>query len=171
MPHTDSNPPPAADIPFDNLRGLVQDLVVELDARITAYRQGTRYERVRPFDVKVFILASRQPRPVSQLARELGVSRQAVHAAVKRLASVKVLEVEANPENGREKRVAVTQRGDHARITALQQIARLEEECSSILGSPAMEGLRDALAQLVTGLKQRRLAGTAGGAQATGVKS
>ena len=142
-------------IPFDNIRGLLQDLTSELDRRTVVYRKGTRYENVRQSDVRVFIIASRQPRTVSDIAREMEVTRQAVHSSVLRLKELQVLELIPQPGNGRDKLVAVTEKGWQAQAVANDSIQLLEKECAEILGSKGLDQFRKQLLALVTALKIR----------------
>ena len=132
----------------------MQDLTTEVDSHIAAYRQGTIYEGVRKSDIKVFILASRQPRSMSAMARDLSVSRQAVHDSVKRLIALDVVELIDIPNNGRDKQVAVTERGTQGRLFALAQVEKLEVKCAEILGKEEFELFRKMLLTLLTGLKQ-----------------
>jgi DNA-binding MarR family transcriptional regulator len=145
-------------IAYDNIRGLLQDLIGQLDQRFTLHRRGTRYEAVRQSDIKVFILASRQPRTVSDMARELLVSRQAVHGSVMRLKALDVVELLPQPGNNRDKLVAVTDRGWHAQQVANDSIALVEKECADILGTKGLEQLRKQVYALVTAMKLREIA-------------
>ena len=144
-------------IPFDNIRGMLQDLTAHLDHQLTHYRQGTRYENVRKSDVRVFTLASRKSRTMSHMARDLDVSRQAVHSSVKRLIDLKVVELIAQPGNSRDKLVAVTERGFHARQIAVEQIQRLEKELQLVLGAEKLGQFRSLLQELVVGLNQTNI--------------
>jgi DNA-binding MarR family transcriptional regulator len=144
-----------AHIPFDNIRGLLQDFTTLLDDRITAYRKGTRYEKVRRSDVRVFISATRKAQSVTDIARELEVSRQAVHSSVKRLAELKVVELVPQPGSNRDKLVIVTDRGQLARVHALEQIEQLDKECAAIIGEQGLETFRKLLLALVLGFKAK----------------
>jgi DNA-binding MarR family transcriptional regulator len=154
-------------IPFDNLRGLLQDLATVLDDHFSNLRQGTRYESIRKSDTKVFILASRDPRSMAALAKDLAISRQAVHDCVKRLIDLEIVELVAHPNNSRDKIVAVTERGLKARMVALGQIQILEAHCAELLGKEEFELFRKMLVTLLHGLKQKPPEAF----QATGVKS
>ena len=144
-------------IPFDNVRGLLRDLTAELDRRTVVHRQGTRYENVRQSDVRVFIIASRQPSTESEIARELEVTRQAVHSSVQRLKELGVVEMLPQPGNGRDKLVAVTEKGWQAQEVANASIRLLEKECADILGSKGLEQFRKQLVALVAALKLREV--------------
>lgn len=142
-------------IPYDNVRGLLRDLADLLDKRTVAYRKGTRYEAVRQSDVRVFIIASRQPSTEADIARELEVSRQAVHSSVQRLKALGVVEQVAQPGNGRDKLVMVTESGWQAQAVANESIRLLEKECADILGVKGLEQFRKQLVVLVSALKLR----------------
>ena len=146
----DNNEP----IPLDNVRSLILDLTFVLDRHFAALRKGTRYESLRKSDIKVFVLASRQPNTMAALARDLAVSRQAVHLSVKRLAALDVVELVALPNNARDRVVAITEQGKAAQSYARTNIAKLETICSEILGKEEFELLKKMLGTLMLGLKQ-----------------
>ena len=104
---------------------------------------------------------------MSAMARDLGISRQAVHDSVKRLVELDVVELIPQPGNSRDKLVAVTDRGLHARQAALDFIESIEQECVAIVGKRKLENFRSTLVELLEGLKENVPTKT----QATGVKS
>jgi DNA-binding MarR family transcriptional regulator len=142
-------------IPQDNLRSLNMYLAKEIDRRFSIFRRGTRYENVRPSDVRVFVLASRGPQTISVMAGVLDVSRQAVHASVQRLVKLGILALEATPNNQRDKTVIVTPRGEHARRTAVEQVKMLEAEFAEAIGKEQLEALRAGLLVLTSATKAR----------------
>jgi DNA-binding MarR family transcriptional regulator len=135
-------------VPVDNIRSLLHFVIQCLDDRLQVYRKGTRYEAVRPSDVRVFVSALRQPRRITDLAKALKISRQAVQMSVKRLADLKVVELQPVPGNQRDKLIVITDRGMSARRTADDQITRLENEVSDVIGKDDLESLRILLAKL-----------------------
>jgi DNA-binding MarR family transcriptional regulator len=135
-------------VPVDNIRSLLHFVIQCLDDRLQVYRKGTRYESVRPSDVRVFVSALRQPRRITDLAKALKISRQAVQMSVKRLADLKVVELQPVPGNQRDKLIVITDRGMSARRTADDQITRLENEVSDVIGKDDLESLRILLAKL-----------------------
>ncbi len=98
--------------------------------------------------MRVFVLALRQPRSMADIARILRVSRQAVHMSVKRLAALKIVALEAAPDNHRDKLVVLTDRGMTARQTAHTQVVMLENECRAALGPEGYATLRELLLKL-----------------------
>jgi DNA-binding MarR family transcriptional regulator len=135
-------------VPVDNIRSLVLFVGQCIDDRMQTYRKGTRYESVRPSDVRVFVSALRQPRRITDLAKTLKISRQAVQMSVKRLQNLKVVELQPVPGNQRDKLVVITDRGMNARRTAEEQIARLELELGDVIGTNELETLRHLLAKI-----------------------
>jgi DNA-binding MarR family transcriptional regulator len=147
--------PDSTVIRADNIRSLMVDLAAEIDNRFARFRRGTRYESVRPSDVRVFVAATRGSLTISEIAGRLDVSRQAVHASVLRLAELKIVELQPKPNNGRDKIVAITARGEHARQTAVEQIIRLESEFADTIGGDELEILRKALGDLIAATRKR----------------
>ncbi len=144
-------------VPLNNIRSLIQGVSDGLDAKLHAYRKGTRYESVRPSDVRVFVLALRQPRSISELARILGVTRQAVHASVKRLRQLKIIDLQSNSAHPQEKLVVLTDSGAKARQAAQVQVEQMEADIAAIIGKDGLENLRITLAALETVFEQQHL--------------
>lgn len=131
--------------PRDNIRNLIYQLGHVLDERLLQYRRGTRYEHVWQSDTRVFVQATRQKMTISEIARALKVTRQAVQASVRRLRELEVVDVENVPGNRRDKFVVVTPRGLHAQATAVRQLAAIEGEIAKALHPRQLEDFRNAL--------------------------
>jgi DNA-binding MarR family transcriptional regulator len=138
----DKNPVP---FPTQNIRSLVQEIAMNVDNRLQELRAGSRYANVRNSDVRVFIRAYRSPATVAEIARILDITRQAVHASVKRLQALKIVELRPQPGNERDKLVVVTERGLHAQNTAIEQIKIIEAQMADVIGVEALEQLRGQL--------------------------
>lgn len=134
---------------FDNIKGLVQDLVEKLDERMNALREGTILETVRPSDAKTFMLASRHPRTVADLAKAMDVSRQATHMSVQRLIAKGVIELQLAPGSRRDKIVVITEAGNEARQIAAKNIKSLETELVHKVGTNRLEEFRKTLIDLL----------------------
>ena len=135
---------------YDNIRGLVQDLSEQLDLRMVELRESSPQLNVRPADAKMFMLISRQPRSVSQLAKVLEISRQAAHASIKRLIGHGVIELDFAEGNNRDKLPTVTEKGHVVRQKIGAILVQLESEISDVLGAEDTEVLRGLLKRLVT---------------------
>ena len=153
--------------PIQNIRSLLQEISVGVDNRLQELRVGSRYANVRNSDVRVFMRAYRAPATVAEIARILDISRQAVHASVKRLQALKIVALQAQPGNDRDKLVVVTGRGVHAQNTALEQIKIIEAQMADVIGAEALEKLRSQLLRISQAFKLTKPSTP----QATGVKS
>ncbi len=68
--------------------------------------------------------------------------------SVKRLADLKVVELQPVPGSQRDKLIVITDRGMSARRTAEEQIALLEKEVADVVGNDDLETLRKLLAKV-----------------------
>ncbi len=82
---------------------------------------------------------------ISELARRVGVSRQAVHQTLGELADLGLLEVVADPTHGRAKLARLTDRGRKIDRDALKVIARLERDLARRIGKRNLASLHRAL--------------------------
>ena len=136
--------------PIDNIRTLVYYLGLAIDARLSAARRGTPYEYVRPSDVRLFVTAGHKVRTISEIARELGVTRQAAQMGVQRLLKLKVVELRSGPDNKRDKLVHITPKGQLARNTASSHVENLEAEFAAIIGADGVATFRENLMVLLS---------------------
>ncbi|GMQ84748.1 MAG: MarR family winged helix-turn-helix transcriptional regulator [Acidimicrobiia bacterium] len=81
----------------------------------------------------------------SDLARRLGVSRQAVNELVGGLEKRGLVELVADPNSGRSKLVRPTTQGRKSIDVALETFARLEKELRARIGERVVDQLRGAL--------------------------
>lgn len=132
----------------NNIKGLVQDLVEKLDSKMHAVRKGTLWEDVRPSDAKLFMLTARHQRSIADLAKTLGISRQAAHKSVRRLLDHGVVELRHLPENKRDKIVVVSDVGNVARIMAAKNLKIIESEIERKVGKKRLEEFRQTLLDL-----------------------
>jgi DNA-binding MarR family transcriptional regulator len=77
------------------------------------------------------VLGVRRP---SEIARRLGVSRQAIHATLNQMAELGIVALEDDPTNGRVKAVTVTAQGERMRSDAQNAMVLLGEELGRRLG-------------------------------------
>ncbi len=128
--------------PVDNIRTLIYYLGLAIDARLSEFRHGSAYENVRPSDVRLFVTAARKEQTISNIARELSITRQAAQMSVQRLLKLKVVELRAMPANKRDKLVVITPKGKLASNSAAQQIKMLEAEFANAIGADALVAFR-----------------------------
>lgn len=81
----------------------------------------------------------------SDMAKHLGVSKQAVQQALKPLVAKGLVTVEPDPQNGRRKRVVFTCKGQEMRDVARRGLLELEAELARRIGPHRLAALHDAL--------------------------
>jgi DNA-binding MarR family transcriptional regulator len=79
------------------------------------------------------VLGVRRP---SDIARNMGVSRQAIHATINQMIELGIVELVDDPTNGRVKIVKPTQMGETMRIDAQRSMIVMGEELGRRLGRP-----------------------------------
>jgi len=84
---------------------------------------------------------------ISELARRLGVSRQAAQKSVKELEEAKLVRTAIDPTNSSAKTVVLTLQGKAIVAAALNAFAKIEVQLSRRLGSSDVAGLRRTLAR------------------------
>lgn len=141
--------------PYDNIRNILYQLAHVLDERLLQYRKGSRYEKVWQSDTRVFVQATRRKMTLSEIARELKITRQAVQASVKRLRKLDVVDLEAIPGNRRDKWVVITPRGRVAQAGVVRQVDVMEEEIAKALGPMDLETFRTALLAVLDGMTRK----------------
>ena len=144
----DKNMSEETQYPGDTVRKLMHEVSLGIDERLAYYRRGTDYANVRPSDVRLFSQAARHPQTIAELARKLGISRQAAHMCVKRLIKTRTVKLESPPHNNREKLVILTERGKAARQLAIQYINRLDADLAKIIGPDGLEDFKSKLTHI-----------------------
>ena len=81
----------------------------------------------------------------ADLARAIGISRQAVHKTLAEMTMMGLVELVADPRDQRAKLVILTPRGHEWVDLARRVLADLEQELESRIGTERMDGLRAAL--------------------------
>lgn len=70
----------------------------------------------------------------SDIARNMGVSRQAIHATINQMVELGIVELVDDPKNGRVKLIAPTKMGETMRIDAQASMILMGEELGRRLG-------------------------------------
>lgn len=88
-----------------------------------------------------------KPTSMSELARRLAISRQAVHKTVAELARRGILEIRDDPDRGNAKLVVYTERGRQVNRAGAQIIERVEDRIAERIGRARLDALKALLAQ------------------------
>jgi DNA-binding MarR family transcriptional regulator len=82
----------------------------------------------------------------SDIARILGVSRQAVHTTINGMVEIGLLALADDPDDRRSKIVVISEQGKQMREHARQASALMSEELARRIGAETLEALQAALA-------------------------
>ena len=104
--------------------------------------------RPRPAHMALFPHIALEGTRPSELARRLGVSKQAVGQLVDELQAMGVVERRPDPDDRRAKRVAFTHRGLSSLLDGLAHLRAVEAELAAAVGRDTMEQLHRALLAL-----------------------
>ncbi|MDR3506864.1 MAG: MarR family winged helix-turn-helix transcriptional regulator [Caulobacteraceae bacterium] len=88
------------------------------------------------------LLGARRP---SQIARALGVSRQAIHTSLNGMIELGILSLADDPEDGRSKIVVITGQGGRMRENADEAMRLMAEELARRIGQENLAALAQAL--------------------------
>ena len=131
-----------------NLKGLLQDVMEQMDARNTELRGDTMFADATPAEARLFAVLRGRERSISELARVLGVTRQAVHHTVHRLIDAEVVELIPAQHSRREKLVRITPTGSKVQAIAAANLRRIEAEMAERVGEAKLSTLRELLIEL-----------------------
>lgn len=118
-------------------------------ARINAAPGRPARVTVRPSHTRLFPHLSFEGVRITELARRLGVTKQAVQPLVAELQDQGVVETVPDPTDGRARLVRFTPFGAQAMAHGLGVLAELEREVVEDLGEARVEALRDLLRGLI----------------------
>ena len=110
-----------------------------------APRYGYRF--VTPAMHRLFAHMSSKPLSMSELARRLSVSRQAVHQTVAAARSRGIIELVEDPLDGRARKVSFTDKGMKMVRSAAQVVRDIEKDLERRLGRRDSAALRRILAK------------------------
>jgi DNA-binding MarR family transcriptional regulator len=125
----------------EDIRHLVLSLLQGfywLDEGLQNYLQARGWPAVtRPQSMVManIVLGVRRP---SDIARRLGVSRQAIHATLNQMVDLGMVALVDDPTNGRVKEVTVTPQGERMRLDAQRAMVIMGDELGRRLGKPQL---------------------------------
>jgi DNA-binding MarR family transcriptional regulator len=120
-------------------------------------RQGPKIP-LRPAHTSLFPHIDKEGTRLTELARRLGVTKQAAGQLVSDLETLEVVERLDDPADGRAKLVRFTRKGMEALHHGLSVLRGIEAELEQRLGEARMRALHAALAEVVDELARDELA-------------
>ena len=132
--------PPAA-MP-DNLKQLLLARSDWFAREIMSGVRRSEFSYITPAQSRLLAHMGGKPCSMSELARRLAISRQAVHKTVAELARRGILEIRDDPERRNAKLVVYTERGRQVNRAGAQIIERLEERIAGRIGRERLAELK-----------------------------
>jgi DNA-binding MarR family transcriptional regulator len=126
------------------------------ETAVARVNRAARSAALRPVHTKLFPHIDFEGTRLVAIAERLGVTKQAVSQWVSELAEMGVVELVADPDDGRAKLVRFTPRGVEAIHHGLGVLRGIEEEATAQVGVRRMSALRETLADLVPVLEALR---------------
>jgi DNA-binding MarR family transcriptional regulator len=105
------------------------------------------YADLRPAESRLLAYMAGKPCHMAELARRLGVSRQAVHKVVAGLVKRGVLELADDPERPNAKLVLYTERGREVNRGGARLIEKIEDRISRAMGDKHLAQLKALLSE------------------------
>jgi DNA-binding MarR family transcriptional regulator len=94
----------------------------------------------------VFAYLSADGRTASDLARQVGITRQSMQKLLEQLSAEKLILLKSHPDDARSALVVLSARGQRLMVAAQQHLAAIEAEVESRIGVAQLELLRKAMA-------------------------
>ncbi len=115
------------------------------DDGLQAYLKQHGWPRAtRPQSIMMLYVINGVTKP-ADLARRLGISRQAVHITLGQMIDKGLLALEDDPTDGRAKRVVIAPNGQKMRALAQQAVTQMCATLEARIGADNVEALRRAL--------------------------
>lgn len=131
----------------DNLHQLLLRRADWFAAEIMRGIGRSPFPHITPAQSRLLAHMGGRPTSMSELARRLAISRQAVHKTVGELARQGILEVQQDPERGNATRVTYTAKGRAINRAGAAIIERAEARIAARIGEPALAELKALLAR------------------------
>jgi DNA-binding MarR family transcriptional regulator len=128
-----------------NLKGLLQEKLWLLNERLQQKRAASRYQTLTDAEARILAAMRGEALTISEVARRLAVSRQAVHKIVSKLVKAKLLMLEPVTGNNRDKLIIFTKDGEALKQKAAKALRELEQEVGTVIGDKNLKLLKSLL--------------------------
>jgi DNA-binding MarR family transcriptional regulator len=122
----------------------------EVRQRIYAGAVAAGFDDVRPSHVTLFRWPGPDGRRPTQVAGDVGISKQRVNDLLRDLERLEYLELQPDPDDSRARIIRLTDRGRRLHAVAVEIHAELEREWAAAVGKQRYEQMRRTLMTLAT---------------------
>lgn len=123
-----------------------------LQVRVYAGLAQRGFPDIRPAHSSVFRYIRPKGSHVSDLAARADMAKQSMAYLVKDLSDLGYLDIVPDPEDGRAKRVVLTDKGQAVWVALVELSAEAEAMCADLIGAQRVADLRATLAELADAL-------------------
>ena len=127
-----------------NIMKLVLELGEFMQEESLRLHHAGEYKKATPAQLRLFNVLRGNERTTSDIARRLGVSRQAVHKTVHQLIDVGFLKLKKS-KNNRDQIVCFTKKGQNARLKGAKILMKIENEFMKKVGINEYHIIKNAL--------------------------
>ncbi|CDZ77759.1 homoprotocatechuate degradation operon regulator, HpaR [Legionella massiliensis] len=132
---------------LSNLKGLLQEKLWKLEERLEQEKIKSPYKHFTEAQSRVLATLRGESLSISEVARRLRISRQAVHKVVSQLIKEEILALEAAPDNDRDKIIIFTEKGVLLKKTAKNALKIIDLEVKEKLGESDYVFLKEILSK------------------------
>ena len=130
-----------------NLRQLLLSRSEWFEKQILDDADKKGYGFVTPSMNRLFAHMRHRPVSISDLARKMGISRQAAHQTISEAVSHGLVEIVESPDDKRIKLARFSEEGLRMSAAAAQTISKIEKKLQANIGKDAVETLRQLLSE------------------------
>lgn len=128
-----------------SLRFLLRSRLEWIEETLMKHAEKNGYGYISPSTARLYSYLGPEPVAMSDLARQLKVSRQAVHQLVTEGVNAGFLELCDNPQDKRVKLVQFTVQGRKMSAVAQRELQQIEQQLAQHLGAEQVATLRKIL--------------------------
>jgi DNA-binding MarR family transcriptional regulator len=130
---------------MQSLRTLLRSRLEWIEETLMQQAEKNGYGYISPATARLYSYLSSTPVTMSALARQLKVSRQAVHQLVSEGVTAGFLELCNDPQDKRVKLVKFSEQGQQMSRVALNELHKIEQQLIEHLGEAQVDQLRKVL--------------------------
>ena len=138
-----------------NLLRLLLETSEWMESEMLKLNQNSEY-RGTIAEIKLFNALRGQEKSISELARILGISRQAVHKTIHKLKDKGYLELKTSKDNKKDKKVIITDSGQTIRKEGAEYLIEIEKKVSWNIGERNLIYLKEILIEHVKNIQTNK---------------
>ena len=138
-----------------NLLRLLLETSEWMESEMLKLNQNSEY-RGTIAEIKLFNALRGQEKSISELARILGISRQAVHKTIHKLKDKGYLELKTSKDNKKDKKVIITDSGQTIRQEGAEYLIEIEKKVSWNIGERNLIYLKEILIEHVKNIQTNK---------------